>query len=204
MSNIKSKEDANYVVQADDLFPLSNNAATLDKAVKHGQIGVWRPVSKVDLSGGETNAFNFAIPAGVKAIKIEGILSAESVSVMRPAIQVNGETGSIYQWIVDHHTGTGMTTDTSISDTAIPFSSSWSNDEQVILEMMLIVDPGLAATNRHVIKSSTFNNGGAGDFHIMGGHVDLVDPITEINFITVAPFFNDYGVTTHLVMSVMD
>lgn len=196
---ISDVADASYIVQEADLIPAVKSPSGDPVSVKAGQLGVFVPIGSILLAS-DTNTFNFNIPSDVKLLKFEGILAAEGASAILSAIRFNNDSGANYDYTLHHFTGTESGA-ANVAQNEIAFSSAWSSDEHAIVEMTIEVEP--FASNRHAFKSSTFNSGGAGDFHLCGGFYDAAGRITSIQFVTIAPFANNFAAGSYFNISAL-
>lgn len=195
---ITEAKDDTYVLQETDLIPVVKAADESAVSVTPAQLNPFVPYETKVLSADASN-FSFTIPADAKLVKFDGMLIAEAVSAIRPAIRVNSLSTAIYDYTLFDFTATADGQERTAQNEII-YTSSWSSDEHVILEMTIDV---VGPNDRHAFKSSTFNTGGSGDFHICGGYVALAGLISSVDFLTISPFANDYATGTYITMSVM-
>jgi len=124
------------------------------------------------------------IPDGIAQLKLEGTLVADPVQATWFGLRFNGDETAVYGWTkVDMAFGSGYAPTQNTSDIRIPFTSGWANKERAVWEM-IVEAPAMynfsTGNDGHVMRSSTYNNGGSGDIHLCGANINLAERISSI------------------------
>ena len=150
----------------------------------------------------DAQSMQFIVPAGARLVRIQGILLAPESVVISPAVQYNGDSSAVYNYMKNNQTTAGTTIESRTAVTGFQFTSSFGDSELSVVDVTVKVETiaGLSGS-RQIFKGTGFNNGGVdGDYHECVGWANNAADIATIEFVTLSPFANSYGAGTFLTM----
>lgn len=179
---------------------IENSTPATKEAIKNA-VGGWREVEKVSIDVNQT-IVAFAIPAGAKMAKIQGLIVAPA-GLIQPTVTFNNLTTAIYNQLKINTTSAGdQAPDETLNGTGFQFTSSFATSESSLIDIEFPISNVLS---RQLFKGIGFNNGGSsGDYHTSVGWAADAADITTVELRTVAPFANGFNAGSFFSLFVLD